>query len=175
MRKSTKGFTDTQVEVAGQFLKDQFNGVPFTANDVLKAATPKSSPIHDMFEWDDTVAARRWRTMQARWLISSITVVIDEVETRAYVSPVTMSIDGEVTRGYLSVKTAMRSSEVWGQVLERAVRELEFFQLKYQHLKELRGIFKEAEKLKERLSEKAEVKARGRKPKVREKVRGATA
>jgi hypothetical protein len=36
---------------------------------VLRAARRKGSPLHDRFEWDDTVAAQRYREQQAAQLI----------------------------------------------------------------------------------------------------------
>lgn len=46
-----------------------------TPEALVERARPKSSPMHDCFEWDDRAAAEEHRKMQARTLIRSIEVV----------------------------------------------------------------------------------------------------
>lgn len=41
---------------------------------VLAEARDESHPLHNRFEWDDTIAAERWRTHQAHELIVSVRV-----------------------------------------------------------------------------------------------------
>lgn len=48
---------------------------------VLEEARPVSSPIHDRFEWDDSVAAEAWRKEQAHELIRSVKVVYAKPDT----------------------------------------------------------------------------------------------
>ena len=48
---------------------------------VLEEARPPTSPIHDRFEWDDSVAAEAWRKEQAHSLIRSVKVVYRKPET----------------------------------------------------------------------------------------------
>lgn len=43
-----------------------------TPETFLEAATPPDSPIHDLFEWNDTVAAVQHRLHQARQIVRSI-------------------------------------------------------------------------------------------------------
>lgn len=43
-----------------------------TADEVLEAARPPASPIHDLFEWDDLVAGEAHRLDQARDLIRRV-------------------------------------------------------------------------------------------------------
>ena len=45
--------------------------------DLIDAAEPPDSELHDLFEWDDTIAARKWRLNQARKLIKSIEVIVE--------------------------------------------------------------------------------------------------
>jgi hypothetical protein len=45
---------------------------------VLAEARVPSHPLHERFEWDDTVAAERWRLEQAHELIRSVRVVYQE-------------------------------------------------------------------------------------------------
>jgi hypothetical protein len=49
-----------------------------TPRDLVDAARDPSSPLHSEFEWDDGKAADDWRIEQARRLIRSVKVMVDE-------------------------------------------------------------------------------------------------
>lgn len=55
-----------------------------TPDEVLAAAAPEDSPIHDQFEWDDGKAGHTHRLTQARALIRRVrvSVIVDEPVTR---------------------------------------------------------------------------------------------
>ena len=50
-------------------------------NIVLEEARPPASPLHDRFEWDDSVAAEAWRKEQAHQLIVSVKVTYAKPDT----------------------------------------------------------------------------------------------
>ncbi len=72
---------------------------------VVEDAEDPGSPLHDQFEWDDTVAAKAWREEQARTLIRSVHLVITTetkiLQTVAYVRDPNAKA-GE--QGYVSVE-----------------------------------------------------------------------
>jgi hypothetical protein len=49
-----------------------------TPQALVKKAEAKTSPLHPLFEWDDTKAAARFRDHQARNVIRSVQVVVSE-------------------------------------------------------------------------------------------------
>lgn len=49
-----------------------------TPDSVVAASTPANAPLHDRFDWDDTVAGPRWRRHQAHELIRSVRVTYRE-------------------------------------------------------------------------------------------------
>ncbi len=51
-----------------------------TAEQLLAEARKKASPIHALFEWDNTRAAREYRLVQARCMIASLRVEVVSVE-----------------------------------------------------------------------------------------------
>jgi hypothetical protein len=54
-----------------------------TAETVVEKASNPRHPLHDEFEWDDTVAGAKWRLEQARELIRYVHVTITtDTETR---------------------------------------------------------------------------------------------
>lgn len=53
-----------------------------TSELLLKVAKSKNHPLHGMFEWDDNIAARKWRLEQAAQMIRAykFTVYLNERE-----------------------------------------------------------------------------------------------
>jgi hypothetical protein len=91
-----------EVRVALEELAARNNG-RLTPEEVIAAAKPKSSPLHDHFTWDDKSAAHMQRLYEARELIRSVrvTTVVGEVVTRtiAYVRDPEKPSD---VQGYIS-------------------------------------------------------------------------
>lgn len=128
-------------EVAGEIferLRTHNNG-RLTPEMVAAEAQPKTSPLHDHFEWNDHKAARAYRIDQASHLIRSIEVeqVVEGQARpiRAYVSVVR----GE-DRSYTSTAHAMADEELRAQVLDRAWRELEAWRDRHAELTEFARI-----------------------------------
>lgn len=89
------------------------NGGKITADEVLEDARNPSSPLHEQFEWDDSVAAELHRKEQARRLIRSVRVTIHTdtltVRSIAYIR------DPEVAapeQGYVSMKKLLTDREM---------------------------------------------------------------
>lgn len=51
---------------------------------VVDDARNPESPLHDLFDWDDAVAAERWRITQARVVLRrvSLVIVVQDLEVR---------------------------------------------------------------------------------------------
>lgn len=109
---------------------------------VLDAAWPKKSALHGAFEWDDEVAAEKYRLAQAGYLIRAVIAIPEEDDvqipaTRQFVYVKTDS-HGD---GYVSTFEAMSDDVLRQQVLARALAELKAWQAKYKHLRELEELF----------------------------------
>lgn len=50
------------------------NNDELTANSVVESAKEKTSPLHDYFEWNDSIAGEMWRLHQARKLFGHIKI-----------------------------------------------------------------------------------------------------
>ena len=107
---------------------------------VVHYAKSSNHPLHPLFEWDDNVAAQAYRVDQARQVIRSIEVVVDEAPrakpTRAFVSVVQ-----DRSRHYTSVQVAMSDEQLRGQVVAQALVELEAWRKRYAELMELANVF----------------------------------
>lgn len=113
--------------------------------DVVDESRPTSAPLHPCFEWDDEVAAEKYREVQAGNLIRSITVVHETpahepVEVRAFVKPM---------ETYAPIEVVVNSEEQMAALLESALSELKSFEKKYATLSKLYPIFEEIKKLTE--------------------------
>lgn len=73
-----------------------------TARSVLDAARDPESPLHSMFEWDDEKAADEWRIEQARRLIRTVKLTVEEetIVVPRYVRDTSLE-NGE--QGYVSI------------------------------------------------------------------------
>jgi hypothetical protein len=63
--------------VAARIAELCFQHGSITPEMVLEEAKPKTSVLHNCFEWDDTEAGRKYRLWQARNLITSVRVVYE--------------------------------------------------------------------------------------------------
>ena len=126
------------------FLKQlaENSGGALSPEEVVRAARPASSPIHDQFEWDDTEAAKRYRLMQAGELLRVSVEVIEPDGCDPYVVRAFTSLSPE--RGGKSYRTSvsvLSNKEMRKQMLADALAELESFERKYATLKELSSVF----------------------------------
>lgn len=116
--------------------------------DVVEAARPKTSPLHDKFDWDNNEAGPKYRLWQARQLISVTVEYIgggkDQKPYRVFVS---LTPDRHDDGGYRTIEAVMSEPGSRRQLLEDALEEMERFQRKYADLKELATVFAEMKKV----------------------------
>jgi hypothetical protein len=147
--KKNTAFKDKDAVIIGRFLEKHFPNEEYDTAKIVELAKPKRSPIHKYFEWDDTVAAQRYRIQQARKMITSLVVIVDEQEAPAAVSVVVR--DGNKShRTYMDTFKACEQEDLREQVLQDAIKSLQGWEWRYQTLKglkPLKGVFKEIEKL----------------------------
>lgn len=67
-----------EAEKAGRALARLAKDGELSAEQVLSAAKSERSPLHPVFEWDDTTAAHEYRLTQARTLTRSLRIVTAE-------------------------------------------------------------------------------------------------
>ena len=80
-----------------------------TASQVVRNAQDEHSPLHDLFTWDDTVAAHKWRIREARQLIRTVKIDVqmgnETIRTVAYVKDVNVP---NATEGYIALGSVKR-------------------------------------------------------------------
>ena len=120
-----------------------------TPESVVDESRDVNAVLHNCFEWNDAVAAEKYRHTQARHIIGNITVSVEspavsegcKVTVRAFVD-VSESVKGK----FVSIKTALSNDDYKRRVLLNARAELLAFKNKYAAYQELFGVCTEIDK-----------------------------
>lgn len=121
-------------------------GEQYTPYDVLEYAKDhEDSELHKCFEWNDSIAAEKWRVQQARWICNSLSVVVEQRNG----TPETMRmIESDKTdQVYRPVIFTVRNPEQYLRLLNQALGELRSFEKRYKHITELQNVIEEIEKV----------------------------
>jgi hypothetical protein len=123
----------------------------FSARNVVDDARDVASPLHSEFEWDDPKAAELHREHQARQIIASVRVVVDDegdAGDHPQLSIAYVSIHRSTPTGgscYTTTARAMSDRELRAMVVEDAMSGLAAWQTRYGHLAELAEIIEAIE------------------------------
>lgn len=119
--------------------------------DVVDAARSEDSPLHRHFEWDDGVAAERWRTEQARDLLQRVYVRMKTSKgdrmSQVFVSLTTDREEG----GYRTMVDVLSDKDMRNQLIRDAMADMQTFEQRYKTLKELAVVFSAIRKAKGKL------------------------
>lgn len=137
-----QGMYDADAQVVGNELERIYNEKgTLEPSVVVKQSRPKRAPLHSLFEWDDEVAAEKWREQQARNIIGSVMIVDssnDEPFTRAFV---------HVSDDYRPLSIVLEDRDMTEELLDSALRELRTFERKYNDLVQLAPVFNAIEQV----------------------------
>jgi hypothetical protein len=114
---------------------------------VVEEARPEHSPLHDRFEWDDSIAAERYRREQAGDLIRKVHVDVRTSKgatesVRAFVnlqSPGAEATDPSVDSlaGYFSLEDVIQDSERRELLVLRMKKDFQLFKKRYDVIADL--------------------------------------
>lgn len=134
-----------------------------TKESFLEYSRNENSETHEMFEWDDSVAAEKYRLRQAGQIISQleVTIVREDVQPReieaeiefndeptnisAFVNIAPKAPAAPAT--YYNINRAMSDESTRKQVIRNALFELQAFKRKYRNLTEFAELFEAIEKV----------------------------
>lgn len=106
--------------------------------ELVEESRPEDAPLHTEFEWDDSIAAGKWREEQASALIRHLVVRIEaneqEYPTRQY-----FMVQREANT-YELIQVILKDEDKTAMLLDQAKRELQAFKAKYAGLKELAAV-----------------------------------
>lgn len=108
-----------------------------TPENVLEYASDESSELHKCFEWNDSIAANKYRLQQARSVIQYL-VVTDEKKEREPVRVFQITSQPNV---YQTTRFFLEQPDEYEALLKRAKEELAAFKKRYRSLTELEAVF----------------------------------
>lgn len=125
---------------------------PLSNRKVIEAARDPKSPLHSFFTWDKNKALELNLVNEARELMADYTVIVrnakgETIECRAFVS---LTTERGLLGGYRTIESVMNDAQLYQQLLDDALRELQSFQVRYSTLKQLRPIFRQIEKVRKK-------------------------
>lgn len=142
MKKSFKKYAWTagsvhkvSADVAASVTNDLESKGMLTAKNLVDASRPIDAPLHPEFEWDDSIAAEKYRETQARTIINSLRVVVEEKEPERVFCNISRS-----DPTYMTIEKALSSADTRQTLLNQAFRELESFRYKYRQLQEMASV-----------------------------------
>ena len=135
------GYTPAAVsaQTAYDTVQELYEQGKSSAKDLVDASRPEYAPLHGLFEWDDSVAAEKYRESQARLIIRSLVIVPEDDEQQPVVRA--FSKVEPVSNGlYEPTFVIMKDEGKREMLLNRAKDELKAFAVKYGNLTELAGV-----------------------------------
>jgi hypothetical protein len=131
----------------GERLEKLRNGDVLDPADVVKDARKKNSPLHKCFTWDKDAAAHKWWMEEARYIIRSIEVCVDEdadepVFVRATVSVTDDTLVDGPENFFTYASDLNNNPENYGLVLAKAKKDLLAWKRRYHMLSsDMRAVF----------------------------------
>lgn len=115
-----------------------------TPEEVLKQArNDENSELHKCFEWNDSVAAEKYRLTQARQIIQLLVIKPEKKEEpQVRVFQITTE-----TNNYQPTKLFLEQPDEYKALLQRAKNELSALKTRYKTLSELENVFAEIDKV----------------------------
>ena len=110
-----------------------------SSQQIVDLARNESTELHKCFEWDDSVAAEKYRLVQARYVVHHL--VIEEQEVPEDRPEIRFFYKTDLSESYKPTKTIVRQEDEYKKLLSQAWAELHAFKRKYSMLEELKDIF----------------------------------
>lgn len=125
-----------KAQVVGEELERLDAEGNLTAKSLVDVSRPEDAPLHNEFEWDDSIAAEAYRESQARCIIRSIEIVREEKPpVRAF-----FTIERKDPH-YHNVDLIIRNEDTRQALLKTALGEFQALERKYEQLCELSAIY----------------------------------
>lgn len=108
---------------------------------VVQDAQDESSPLHGVFEWDDSKAAQKFRLEQARHLMNHIRVEIVEEKVEAKLNAfVHVQKAEKAPRVYVPIHHCVLNDHAYQDLLNQAKEQMQTFVVTYAQIEELNGV-----------------------------------
>ena len=117
---------------------------------VLRSAKTARSPLHDCFEWDDKIAAHKYRVTQASYLLRAVVVIQQDPENpkKTVTCRAFPCIETDGGNYYTTIAHVMDDAELTENVREQVVRNLRYWREKGRNFEEFERVWKAVDALK---------------------------
>lgn len=109
-----------------------------TTKDIVDESRSINAPLHSCFEWDDAVAAERYRQRQAGDMVRCL-VTIEKSDDQD--TPIVVRAIVKTTEKYEPITIALKSEEKYAVLLQDALNDVKWFREKHSKLVELKAVF----------------------------------
>lgn len=116
---------------------EEMGGTDITPEKVLKIAKDENTELHKCFEWDDSVAAEKYRLSQARQLITFLIIKPEKKEE----PPIRVFQISSEKQVYQPIRVFVENKDEYKILLNRAKAELVNLRNRYKQLSELEDVF----------------------------------
>lgn len=126
---------------AGEIMAQLESEDRLTAKNLVDVSRPEDAPLHDYFEWDDNIAAERYRESQGGYLIRAIVEVEEETdedgsnEVHIEVTKPFYAIENGGEK-YYHIETIVQSEDKCQKLYAMALHELRQFERRYEIIRE---------------------------------------
>jgi len=136
-------------QMVGSVLEDLGSATDgcLTPQQVVDHARNRDSPLHSLFEWDDSVAAEAYRREQAGAMMRAIQIHYEVELERFEVVRALQNVTRDSVRVYVPTIRALQDDDLRRQIIDGAFRELEGWTFRYRQYRELSKIIAEVERL----------------------------
>ncbi len=118
--------------IGAEFQRIRASGKELTAETVLDAASNPRSILHRYITWDDAEAARSYRLEQARKLLRSVEVLVQDAKGKSGQMRAFYSVrDASGQRSYQPVEFVFSNTDTSAQVMHDAKQQLEGWMARY--------------------------------------------
>lgn len=125
--------------IGREFEKIRASGRALTAETVLAVAADARSVLHKYVTWDDRAAAHQYRLEQARGLLRSIEIIVEDKgkrgQLRAFYS--VRDVDGQ--RSYQPAEYVFANAETSDQIIREAKQQLESWMARFKRYQWAKG------------------------------------
>ena len=136
----------TPAEIAGQVLEELAETVGLTPKNLVDASREETAPLHSEFEWDNDVAAEKYRENQAGHLIRSLTIEVQPSEPES--KPIAIRAFFQAgSEEYQHINVISSDEEKTCSLMQQALRELTWFRNKYSMLSKLDSLIQEIDRI----------------------------
>lgn len=150
--------TDTETNiVAAELRRIQDKQGRITPEIVVTAAEKPKSPLHHLFEWDDTVAGHKYRIEQAREVIRSVKLTVT-YETKTVFVPAYIRDPGAepAAQGYVTITALTSEKDLARTAVKNEFGQAKAALMRAENIAEYLNVRKQVTAIREKVSEAAD-------------------